>query len=564
MSFRTCILASSLIALLPFTAMAAPKAGSYLAGRQAAFENDFDASARYFTQSLISDPTNPYLLENATVAYVGLGDFARAAPVADIMAQSGISSQMAHTVLSVTAAKSDDWAQVFTLLEQGRDIGPLIDGLSQAWGFVGLGQMTEALATFDAVIETNGLAAYGLYNKAMALAYVGDFESADAIFAGTPDNGMRYNRRSAFAHAQILSQLGRNADALTLIDDIFGPQTDPGLVALRATLSSDDTLAFSFVRSAQDGLAEAYLLVAQALLRDGNDAYTLRYARAAAYLNPANTDAILLTADLLENMEQFDLATTAYSAVASNDPAFQSAELGRSETLRRAGRTDAAIEVLEALARNYPDMPRVHATAGDAYREADRLADAKASYTRAIDLYDDADPLKWFIYYTRGITHHMLDEWPAAEADFRAALALNPDHPQVLNYLGYSMVERGINMDEALSMIKTAVAAEPRNGAIVDSLGWVLFQRGRYTEAVGHLENAAALLPIDPVINDHLGDAYWAVGRLTEAQFQWNRALSFDPLEKDAERIRQKLDIGLDAVLANEGSAPLEVKSDDN
>jgi len=190
LSFRTCILASSLIALLPFTAMAAPKAGSYLAGRQAAFENDFDASARYFTQSLISDPTNPYLLENATVAYVGLGDFARAAPVADIMAQSGISSQMAHTVLSVTAAKSDDWAQVFTLLE-------------------------------------------------------------------------------------------------------------------RATLSSDDTLAFSFVRSAQDGLAEAYLLVAQALLRDGNDAYTLRYARAAAYLNPANTDAILLTADLLENMEQF-------------------------------------------------------------------------------------------------------------------------------------------------------------------------------------------------------------------------------------------------------------------
>ncbi|MFT7147423.1 MAG: Flp pilus assembly protein TadD, partial [Yoonia sp.] len=154
--------------------------------------------------------------------------------------------------------------------------------------------------------------------------------------------------------------------------------------------------------------------------------------------------------------------------------------------------------------------------------------------------------------------------WSGAEADFRAALALRPDQPQVLNYLGYSLVERGEKMDEALAMIETAANALPDNGAIVDSLGWVYFQLGRYDEAVVHLEQAASLEPLDPVINDHLGDAFWAVGRETEAQFQWQRALSFDPEEDDAARIRDKLARGLDMVLIDEGAPPLRVASDND
>ena len=122
----------------------------------------------------------------------------------------------------------------------------------------------------------------------------------------------------------------------------------------------------------------------------------------------------------------------------------------------------------------------------------------------------------------------------------------------------------GVNMEEALQMIETAVAAEPQNGAIVDSLGWVLYQRGEYEDAVVHLENSASLLPVDPIINDHLGDGLWAVGRFVEARFQWNRALSFDPTEEDAIRIRRKLEIGLDAVLEQDGEPPLRAKNGDN
>lgn len=564
MTKRAILTATCLIALLPHTATAEPKAGAYLAARQAAKDSNFETSATYFSESLKADPLNPYLLENAMISHMGLGDFEEALPFASMMLDAEFKSQMAHLVLSVSAANQSDWETVTANLAAGQDIGPLVDGLTGAWALVGKGDMTAAIAAFDAVIATPGLSAYGLYNKALAIAYVGDFEGADAIFAGSPQNGLRYTRRSAIAHAQILSQLDRNADAITLLDTVFGTQTDATLAQVRGELAEEKQIPFSYVRNAKDGLSEVYLTLAQALIGDADDGYTLLYARASSYLNAGNADAILLAAELLDNMGQHELSAATFSTVPAQDPAFLAAELGRAETLRKSGNMGGAIEVLEALARDYPDMPRVYATAGDTYRENDELDKALTAYSRALDLYDDADPLKWFIFYARGITNHMLDDWPAAEADFRAALALNNDQPQVLNYLGYSMVERNVNMEEALQMIETAVAAEPQNGAIVDSLGWVLYQRGEYEDAVVHLENAASLLPVDPIINDHLGDGLWAVGRITEARFQWNRALSFDPTEEDAERIRRKLEIGLDAVLEQDGEPPLRATNGDN
>src|SRR5690606_22346998 len=115
----------------------------------------------------------------------------------------------------------------------------------------------------------------------------------------------------------------------------------------------------------------------------------------------------------------------------------------------------------------------------------------------------------------------------------------------LLNYYGYSLVDRGEKLAEALEMIERAVALDPRNGAYIDSLGWAYYRLGRFEDAVITLERAATLESADPVVNDHLGDAYWRVGRLREARFQWLRALSFDPEEADAQAIRHKLDFGL-------------------
>lgn len=533
--------------------------GAYLAGRTAALGRDFGAAAQYFGQAAAADPTNPALLENVLAALLGQGEVDAAIPVSDQIVRLGIDSQFAHMVQSAKSADAGDWDGIIAYLDAGQSIGPLVDGLTRAWADVGRGQMTDAITAFDAVIAAPGLKAFGLYHKALALSVVGDFEGADAIFALPQTEGMQHTRQSSIAHAQVLSQLGRNADAVAMIDATFGASLDPSLAALRGRLAADDSVPFSFVTDAKTGLAEVYYSVSMALGEDTSDAYKLVYARIAQYLAPANTEVNLLVAALLERMERFDLANATYDLIPRDDPSYLAAELGRAAVLRKAGQAETAVEVLQQLAESTPDSAVVQATLGDTLRGLEQFAEANAAYTRALDLYSPTDRARWFVLYTRGITLHRLNQWPEAEADFRASLALNPGQAQVLNYLGYSLVEEGEKLDEALGMIEQAVTAQPDNGAIVDSLGWVLFQLGRYDEAVVHMERAAALEPVDPVVNDHLGDVYWSVGRVTEAQFQWRRALSFDPEKAEAERIRAKLADGLDAVLASEGAAPLHI-----
>jgi len=283
------------------------------------------------------------------------------------------------------------------------------------------------------------------------------------------------------------------------------------------------------------------------------------------YLRPDQADTLLLCAAILEAQSQHDLAVQSFDQIPQSDPAFVNAELGRADTLIAADRFDDAIDVLKKLAEMEPTRSDVWTALGDALRRQERYGEATAAYDQAIANFSDSQNVLWPVYYTRGITNEREKNWPEAEADFRKALELSPDQPQVLNYLGYSYLEMNINLDEALSMIERAVAARPDSGAIVDSLGWGLYRLGRYEEAVIQMEQAVELLPIDPVINDHLGDVYWAVGRKREAEFQWRRALSFEPeTEEEANRIRRKLEVGLDVVLSEEGAEPLALTKNGN
>jgi tetratricopeptide (TPR) repeat protein len=536
--------------------------GDYLAARQARLSSDYDAAVYYYVRALGADPRNPQLLEGAALAQLSAGDLPRAVAVSERMEDQGIQSQVSQAVLSADAFLRGDNQAILDRVAADRGVGPLVDGLMEAWAQLGAGDMTKALAAFDKVAEAKGMHGFAYYHKALALAMVGDFEASEAIY-DDDDQPLQMTRRGAMARIEVLSQLDRNDDALDLLTRLFGSDLDPGLVQMRDDLVAGRTLPFTHVTKVTDGVAEIYFSVAAALKGEATDDYTLMYSRIAEALRPDHVDAILLTAELLENMGQPDLATRAYRRVPQDSPAFHVAELGRADALRQAGREDAALEVLDSLAETYATLPIVHTTRGDILRGMDRYVEAIQAYNLALSLYGKEDPAQWFVLYVRGICQERLDNWTEAETDFRAALKLNPGHPRVLNYLGYSLVEKKQNLDEALGMIEQAVAARPDSGYIIDSLGWALYRLGRYDEAVGHMERAAELMPVDPIVTDHLGDVYWAVGRVREARFQWNRALSFDPEEDEATRIRRKLKVGLDAVLAEEGSAPLKVAIED-
>ncbi len=539
-------------------------AGSYLAGRQAIYESDYAAAEKYYAQALKFDPQNALLLESVVVARLALGEIERALPVAQSIEEANLPSQAARMVVAANLIADDNLAELLARDPETQGVGPLVDGLMMSWAYLGQGEMTKAMEQFDTVSTQNGLREFAFYHKAMALASIGDFEGAEAIFAENDGAIAQFSRRAAMARVEVLSQLDRNADALAFLDDVFAAGSDPSIEDYISRLTAGETLPFTHVRSARDGMAEVFFSVGAALNAEASPDYVLLYARLASFLRPDHVDAILLSAELLDELNQYDLAVDAYRQVPAESNDHHAAELGRAEVLGRSGKTDAAIEVLQNLAAQKPDLPGVHVALADIQRREENYAAAVASYDTAIDLTETESSGNWFLHYARGISHERLKRWDQAEADFRRALELNPDQPQVLNYLGYSLVERREKLDEALDMIERAVAARPDSGYIVDSLGWVLFRLGRYDEAVEHMERAVELMPVDPVVNDHLGDVYWAVGRAREAEFQWKRALSFidaedTDSEADPERIRRKLEVGLDVVLAEEGADPLKV-----
>lgn len=563
---KSFVIATSLL-VTSVPASAQGLAGSYLAGRAAASSYDYEAASIYYTRLLVANPSDPFLLESLVLANLSLGNMDKAIPIARRLdAIDDVSSQLANMALIADLSARGRFDEVMSRIQAEEGIGPLVDGLILAWAALGDGDMNATVAGFDAVAQEPGLAGFALYHKALAMASVGDFAGAEDIYSSEGALGMQLTRRGAMAQIEILSQLDRNDDGLEILDALFGKDLDPQLRQVRADLADGKRLPFTHVRSASEGIAEVFYSLADALRGEADPDYALLYTRTAEFLRPDHVDALLLSAELLEDLEQYELATQAYRSVPADHISFHAAELGRAEALRHSGRIDAAIEVLEQLARTHGDLPIVHNTLGDVFRQQQDYARAAQAYDKALSMMTDPSDGKWFTLYARGITNERLGDWPAAEADFRAALELNPDQPQVLNYLGYSLVEKRIKLDEALGMIERAVEARPDSGYIVDSLGWVLYRLGRFDEAVDPMERAAALMPVDPIVNDHLGDVYWKVGRKTEARFQWHRALSFidedSAPEADPDRIRQKLDVGLDAVLEAEGNDPVQVAND--
>jgi Flp pilus assembly protein TadD len=224
---------------------------------------------------------------------------------------------------------------------------------------------------------------------------------------------------------------------------------------------------------------------------------------------------------------------------------YRNAQIQRAMDLDSLDRTDEAKGILEKLIKADPTELEAITALGNIERGRKQYAECADAYSKGIDALGKAEKSNWVIYYFRGICHERSKEWPKAESDFKKALELSPDQPLVLNYLGYSWIDQGVNLDEGMRMIEHAVEQRADDGYIVDSLGWAYYRIGNFDEAVKHLEHAVELKPEDSTINDHLGDAYWKAGRVLEARFQWSHARDLGPEPDDLGKIEDKLKSGL-------------------
>ncbi|MDT8342885.1 MAG: tetratricopeptide repeat protein [Thermohalobaculum sp.] len=547
------------LASLPATAPAEPAIGPYLAAEQAVRNGDIAIAAEYYALALAGDPDNTELIERTVLAKVAAGQVDSAIPLARRLEAIAPGHAFGALVLAVDGFKRDAPAAVqATLGGLSQDGGQFLGLLLAAWAQVAAGDTAGAIKAIEGLEGDANLGVAGqlmaAYHRALIEAAAGDDAAAAVSIARASEKADTPTLRLVRIHAGILARLGRIDEARALIAERLGRTLgDKRLEELDLALASG-RLPPPVVGSAEQGAAEAFFGLSGYLARSANRTMGLAYARLASFLDPDLIESKLLTAQMLRASEQFDLAIAAYESIPRDAPEALEAMIGRAEVMQIAGRTEPAIVAMREVAARYPRSIEAQNALGDLLRREERFDEAAVAYDATIRLLPKVEPQHWVLFYQRGIAYERSKQWDLAEVDFKRALALEPDQPLVLNYLGYSWVEMGRNFAEARAMIEKAVEQKPEDGYIVDSLGWVLYRIGDFAGAAAHLERAVELNSVDPVINDHYGDALWMVGRKTEARFQWKRAMSFEPEEKELARIRRKLDVGLDTVLAEEAA----------
>ena len=543
-----CLLASPALAAIPDASryqLATSQPGNYLSAIIASADRDADAASVDFREALRQDPRNLDLIERAFAATLVSGDAKDAYGLADRLAARDPTNSLARLALAVRAFANGQYAGARAQLAAGdagkaRDVTSL---LLTGWAYAGAGDLRRALEAVDRVNDPS-VQVFRDYHAALIADALGDPSEALRRFklAYAKDS---QTLRLVDAYARFLARHNDVAGAKKVYADFSARTPDhPVVKAALAEIDSGKPVA-PIVRNPKEGAAEALYGLGSAGTRQGDELASLIYLRLALTLRPDHEFAAVSVANLLSDMKRGSEAIAAYLAVPKTSPLAESAQIQAAIEYDGLNETSKGLDLMKQVVAAHPGDAEAWSAYGTLQRSAKDFAGAAQSYDKAISLLPAPDKAHWVLYYFRGIAYERIHQWPKAEADFKEALKLYPDQPLVLNYLGYSWVDQGVNLEEALRMLRRAVDLKPSDGYIVDSLGWANYKLGHYEEATRDLERAVDLKPVDPVVNDHLGDAYWRVGRKTEAHFQWNHARDFGAEPDDLKKILAKIKDGL-------------------
>jgi tetratricopeptide (TPR) repeat protein len=523
--------------------------GSYLAALHARQIHDYRAAASFIDAALAADPHNYDLMRRALALRVSEGRIEQAVPLARklaahdglggliglVLIEQGIKTGHFHAAAKEAAAVPYEGAQ--------RYAAPLL----MAWADAGRGNAKQAMADLDAMGDTSGLGPLKLLHQAL----IGDFMHETTVASAAYKKLLPAEMPPTTRIAQLAGNFyerQHNAVAARAVYDSVEPVDDSDVSAMGVDRLMHHVVPHPLITTAADGAAEALFDLASLLNQADTLDAALIYSRFALDLRPNFALAELLTGEIRAQQGQPADALALYRRVDRASPYWWTARMRIALTLDSLSQTDQAIKLLDALAAEQPKRPQPLIELGDILRSHSRFADAVTAYSRALARIPRPTADDWRLFYSRGASYERIGQWPRAQADLERALSLQPGQPLVLNYLGYTWIDKGEKLSEAVKMIERAVALRPDDGYIVDSLGWAYFRLGEYGRAVQTLERAIELVPEDPTINDHLGDAYWRAGHETEARYQWRRALQFKPDAREAKTIEAKLDHGLGAV----------------
>ncbi|MEN0115721.1 MAG: tetratricopeptide repeat protein [Agrobacterium cavarae] len=528
--------------------------GAFLAARTADVDQDYATAITLYQKALDFDPANTEIRQRLMIAQLLSGDFEAGAKIADSLKDDSSVERVTTIVRALAAIKQKEFSSAEKILKYSgpNDLDRMVNTLLAAWARAGAGKSKEALAMVNGMKGPGWFSIFQKYNAGAIALVTGNTDAArkslsEAVAdreggATATDTYMR----AVMALARLEAKAGNKQKALDTIavGDGFAPNYAP-LKALRQSIEKGEK-PDQQVQTAVEGAASVMFSIAGALNREGAEEIVTLYLQASRALDPKSADTLILLGGLAEAQKQAERAIEFYREVPADSPMHRISELQLGLTLAQTGKVDEARQHLKALLESDPDDIRSYLAYGAVLSDAKDYAAMAANYDKAVEVIG-AVPKKsdWTIFFQRGIAYERLKQWDKAEPNFKRALELNPEQPQVLNYLGYSWVDKNMNLDQGIDMIRRAVELRPNDGYIVDSLGWAHYRLGAFDEAVTELERAIELRAGDPTINDHLGDAYWRVGRKLEAVYQWNRALIGDSDDVDKAKVKEKIANGL-------------------
>lgn len=535
--------------------------GSYLSARFAQGSFDWASADTYMREVMSVNPDDLDLQRRSMVLSMGAGDSTTALKLArEIVKNKKDETSLPRIFLALEKYKTGDYAGTLKDLETIPDdgISDFVKPMIRGWAMAGEGK--------SGIDQMNKNVVH-IYHTILISDYLNDKEALRGI-SQKDLSALSLSSKSLERIADIYARQGLSDAAKKLYQEIQAesPRNDSAeekLKQLEKPAPQTPDLASDRIQNPKDGLAQALFDMATVLHQEYTDSARL-FAYMSLFLDPEMKDAHILLAYMSTDFKRYEDAIAHYQEINPKDDAALKLKIERqiADLLEESGKAEQAISILEDLVRKEKSVES-QIQIGDIYRRQENYTKALASYNQAATMLDHKIPQEyWNLLYARGIAHERLKNWKQAEEDLKAALAYEPDHPYILNYLAYSWTDQGKNLDKALEMINKAARLQPGDGYIIDSLGWVYYKLERYQDAVNVLERAIELMPYDATVNDHLGDAYWHVGREAEAKFQWKRALSFIKDEHDlVEPIENKITNGLgDSRHAHDKSRTIEPK----
>jgi tetratricopeptide (TPR) repeat protein len=531
-------------------------AGNYLAGRTAATLRDMDAAATFLRSALRASPKDAELLDRTFRIVLASGDFDQAAALADRVIAVDPNNRIARLTLAARAIKNRQFATARTMLAPSLE-GPMADlmaTLVTAWAWQGSGDTARAIKTTDILSGNDFALLFRDLHAGLIYEAAGNYsEARKRLAAAYKIDQSQYIVIDSYARTLVRD--GKKDEALGVYKSLAEKSPrNPRLNATIETLEKTGKLPAP-VQSAKDGVTEALLSFSMMASRGETAEIGLIYLNIALALSPTHELALISLADLQETMAQHDQAIKTYRRVPESSVYYEDIALRVAVNLAQSERTKEAQQQLrDLIAKNRNDIDAIITLGGLLHREKN-YKEAAEIYSQAVDATAEPKKSDWSLFFSRGVSYDQAKEWRKAEKDLQTAIDLDPEQAVALNYLGYSWVDRGTNIDKGMDLIKKAVDLRPNDGDIVDSLGWAYYRQSKYPEATTELERAVELKPQSWEINDHLGDVYWKTGRKLEAKFQWLHALSLEIDDDKRGPIEKKIKDGLEAVEAEQQAA---------